>query len=108
MLSPTSLSITQKGKWCFATCRVCEKKEKYDITDPAILSKKIGQFGLNDCGPRFLESWMFHHKCNSFCSSSWLNIKTAPKTTVKLKKDTTYLWQTEQVDEEKAPGGKVA
>lgn len=40
----------------------------YILTDPAVLSRKEGQFGPTDGGPSFMARFFRAHQCNSVCS----------------------------------------
>mmetsp|Transcript_13387 Transcript_13387/g.25575 ORF Transcript_13387/g.25575 Transcript_13387/m.25575 type:complete len:207 (-) Transcript_13387:272-892(-) len=47
------------------------------LTDPVILSREKGRYGVTDLGPAGITSFFHQHKCNKYCRSSW----TRPRVT---------------------------
>lgn len=67
----------------------------YVLTDPVILSKRQGQFGCADLGPRGIQKWFSRHECNDLCKKYGIADKL-PDTTEFLEKsdppnNTTYV-----------------
>jgi len=41
----------------------------YLFTDPVVLSQRVGTFGCTDLGPKGMENWFLHHRCNRLCAA---------------------------------------
>ena len=42
------------------------------LTDPAINSRRVGEYGLTDMGPSGIAAFFRSHECNQYCKSNWL------------------------------------
>eukprot|EP00403_Amphidinium_massartii_P009691 CAMPEP_0178424154 /NCGR_PEP_ID=MMETSP0689_2-20121128/28063_1 /TAXON_ID=160604 /ORGANISM="Amphidinium massartii, Strain CS-259" /LENGTH=292 /DNA_ID=CAMNT_0020045781 /DNA_START=55 /DNA_END=933 /DNA_ORIENTATION=+ len=49
----------------------------YILTDPVVLSRAGGEYGVTDTGLEGMETFFAHHRCNRFCSSNWKRIANA-------------------------------
>jgi len=41
------------------------------ISDPVILSRRVGAYGPTDLGPDGISNFFHHHVCTSYCKSHW-------------------------------------
>ena len=41
------------------------------LTDPVILSRQQGRFGVTDLGPKGISTFFAEHTCNEYCKSTW-------------------------------------
>ena len=41
------------------------------LTDPVIISRQKGRYGVTDLGPGGISSFFGQHECNNFCRSEW-------------------------------------
>jgi Alpha-kinase family len=41
------------------------------LTDPVIMSRQQGAYGVTDLGPKGITNFFFHHTCNKFCKRHW-------------------------------------
>jgi len=60
----------------------------YVLTDPVVLSQKVGKFGPTDLGPDGIANFFQYHKCGKFCDPAWLTAK--PKAAFTPVKGTTF------------------
>ena len=50
--------------------RYNRSKCRFELTDPAICSRNRS-YGPTDMGEKGIESFFYHHECNSFCGDHW-------------------------------------
>ena len=41
------------------------------LSDPVIMSRRRGSYGVTDLGPEGISNFFYHHQCNEHCRSGW-------------------------------------
>ena len=68
--------------------------ETYRLTDPCICSEKEGTYGATDLGFQGIHSFFSNHKCNDYCSNTWLSpAHKMPQLQLNAVKQSTYVHQ---------------
>jgi len=86
------------GKYLFCDAQGVHG-DKYCITDPCIVSKIPGTFGVTDGGETMQYKWFYCHKCNKHCGNHWKKPTIAQQSVgnnlLETKKQSTYTWDAE-------------
>ena len=87
-----------EGKLLLCDAQGVKNGGSYTITDPAICSEFMGQYGMTDLGMPGIAQWFRHHKCNRFCDPNWIRPSTRGPymPNMPVKKSSTYTWQSKR------------
>ena len=58
------------------------------LSDPVILSREQGRYGVTDLGPEGISNFFHHHRCNEYCREEWTQPRDAARYYKAVKRTT--------------------